>query len=248
MSVRQTRIPTPKGSKILHASLRLQGRPDPLLVHVKVASGSDLSEATEKLEREAKTLAELPAHFSEDWSGFQYMKEFEYDHKDGILPAHAVAPKFYGYYVPEGRVDRMLLRPFIVFEDCGMPIDVNRMSANDRATVYSFAHRLHRRGIVHGAIEAPNVLVQPGPLSKPPSQRSIDTPSYRIVNWGAALQSSSVTRKEWDRLTHDEVEDAKEAFYGKFVLRSKPLKKSGYEVIARKHWVHHKPVYRWVDV
>ena len=32
-----------------------------------------------------------------------------------------------------------------------------------------------------------NVLVQPGPLTVPPSNRSLDEPSYRIIDFGRGI-------------------------------------------------------------
>ena len=52
-----------------------------------------------------------------------------------------------------------------------------------------------------------NVLVQPGPLTDPPERRSLDTPSFRIVDFGRGE-----VYKEHADMTRDERERARDAF------------------------------------
>lgn len=138
LSLRDTELPSSKDCRVFQASIHLPGYSDSLLADVKVASGKDLKTAIHKLENEASMYAsEIPAYFSEDWTGFQYMTEFEYDHDDGKLPVSAIVPKFYGYYVPEGKVDSVLLSPILLFEDCGVPIDVEKLSVDDRWVLFA---------------------------------------------------------------------------------------------------------------
>ena len=42
----------------------------------------------------------------------------------------------------------------------------------------------HDAGFVHSAPTADKILVQPGPLTVPPSQRSFDDPSWRLIDFG----------------------------------------------------------------
>jgi hypothetical protein len=43
---------------------------------------------------------------------------------------------------------------------------------------------MHQQDVLQGSFAARNFLVQPGPLHLPPSSRSLDTPSFRIVDFG----------------------------------------------------------------
>src|SRR5258708_6307521 len=43
---------------------------------------------------------------------------------------------------------------------------------------------LHKFGFLQGSTYPRNILVQPGPLSNPPSKRSLTTPSFRIIDFG----------------------------------------------------------------
>lgn len=51
--------------------------------------------------------------------------------------------------------------------------------------------------IVQGSFYVRNIMVQPGPLSVPPEQRSYDTPSFRIIDFGRGRCW------EWDRSKPD---------------------------------------------
>jgi hypothetical protein len=43
---------------------------------------------------------------------------------------------------------------------------------------------LHQHGFLQQSTYARNMLVQPGPLTVPPMERSLDTPSFRIIDFG----------------------------------------------------------------
>lgn len=53
-----------------------------------------------------------------------------------------------------------------------------------RDEVYSLFLHLHNADFVHNSPFVRNILVQPGPLTRPPSQRSIKTPSFRLIDFG----------------------------------------------------------------
>ena len=46
-----------------------------------------------------------------------------------------------------------------------------------------FAH-LHFANFLHNSAYSRNILVQPGPLTRPPRERSLMTPSFRIIDFG----------------------------------------------------------------
>jgi hypothetical protein len=45
-------------------------------------------------------------------------------------------------------------------------------------------NRLHEANFIQGSFYERNILVQPGPLTLPRSDRSLDKPSYRIIDFG----------------------------------------------------------------
>jgi hypothetical protein len=46
---------------------------------------------------------------------------------------------------------------------------------------------LHNAGFLQGSIYPRNILIQPGPLTLPPSKRSLASPSFRIIDFGRAV-------------------------------------------------------------
>ena len=44
--------------------------------------------------------------------------------------------------------------------------------------------RLHINNYIHNSFYQRNVLVQPGPLTRPPEERSMKMPSYRVIDFG----------------------------------------------------------------
>ncbi len=49
---------------------------------------------------------------------------------------------------------------------------------------------------MQGSIYARNIVVQPGPLSAPPDERSDDTPSFRIIDFGRMRMRTSYSDNE----------------------------------------------------
>ena len=45
---------------------------------------------------------------------------------------------------------------------------------------------LHNAGFIQGSVYPRNILIQPGPLTLPPSKRSLASPSFRIIDFGRA--------------------------------------------------------------
>ena len=47
--------------------------------------------------------------------------------------------------------------------------------------------RLHEAGWVQGSVAYRNTVVQKGPLYLPPEERTMDEPSFRIIDFGRAV-------------------------------------------------------------
>ncbi|KAK0203894.1 hypothetical protein DFS33DRAFT_841738 [Desarmillaria ectypa] len=235
-------------SKVLLGKLHL---PEPLVarsstaqfeVAVKLARSDH--ESHKMLRTEAKLYdSAIPRYLTGDWSGFHFLEDAVYD-GDGIVPVAAVVPKFYGFYIPVHRDYTGLLSPILLMEECGTPIDVKRLTPKDRELIYSFAIRIHRCGVSQGSFFDRNVLVQPGPLSVPPSMRSLSTPSFRVIDFGRGERREDLTKREWKAICEDEMIDVKEAIYGELKRVSKHAHGSGKQIaFARKYWSTRKPTY-----
>jgi hypothetical protein len=67
--------------------------------------------------------------------------------------------------------------------------------------------RLHLSGFLQKSAFKKNILVQPGPLTVPPPERSLDSPSFRIIDFGRALRRPPRNQKEWLDEREAEVKD-----------------------------------------
>lgn len=127
-------------SSVHRALLQLLWVDSGITVAVKIASSD--SGASRMLFHEAKIYASLPEHLMDDWSGFHYMEEAQ-ENGDGIVPVHAVVPKFYGCYVPmtkdKHRSQTRELMPLLLIEDCGRPVVPESLTREQR---YSFRYSM----------------------------------------------------------------------------------------------------------
>ncbi|KAH9903253.1 hypothetical protein C8Q73DRAFT_45000 [Cubamyces lactineus] len=125
----------------------------------------------------------------------------EYD----VFPA--LVPKFFGFYAPAAENGSPIYREhsncgrddtcqttwpthILLLEECGKPIDPHSMSREEREKCYKLYEELHEAGFLQGSSYLRNMLVQPGPLSVPHAQRTMDTPSYRLIDFGRGEASS----------------------------------------------------------
>ena len=83
-----------------------------------------------------------------------------------------------------------------------VPHTVHSMLTNvpvlPRLNCMQLVKRLHVAGFMQNSMYARNVLVQPGPLSAPPSVRSYATPSFRIIDFGRAVALSHLPARAYD--------------------------------------------------
>ncbi|KAM5546088.1 hypothetical protein V8D89_000214 [Ganoderma adspersum] len=172
------------------------------------------------LANEGKVYSELPRHTQEEYCGFNIVPPCNYP-----VPVGAIVPKFYGYYVPMGEDGEAMkgyneergvhrwcdesgecevewTSPILLMEECGTPVKPAKFSADERTECFSLLHRLHKLNILQGSPYVRNVLVQPGPLTDPLERRSLDTPSFRVVDFGRGevyTERADMTREERER-------------------------------------------------
>ncbi|KAF8905708.1 hypothetical protein CPB85DRAFT_1224568 [Mucidula mucida] len=223
-------------SRVYRARFRL---PIPLTARsssgdVTVAAKTPLSDANSHrmLRHEAKMYSSaIPSYLTEEWTGYHFVSEAMYD-GDGVVPVAAVVPKFYGFYVPEHWSYRGLLSPIMLLEECGTPIDREELWPKDREVLYSFVVRLQRAGVCHGSFKSANALQQPGPISAPPPERSLDTPSFRLIDFGRTEKREDVSEREWRALCREEMDDVKDEIYGRRKAMRDPV--SGRKYTTRR--------------
>ncbi|KAI5831343.1 hypothetical protein K523DRAFT_335844 [Schizophyllum commune Tattone D] len=149
----------------------------------------------------------MPKHLSEHWSGYNIRKPLR-----APTPLGAVVPQCFGYYVPEAEEARgQYLSPILLVEDGGDQVTDKRLDASEdeRQECADMYLRLHEAGWVHGSVAYRNTVVQKGPLYLPPEERTMDEPSFRIIDFGRAVKDE----KEGHELRWLENEDVLKCFH-----------------------------------
>lgn len=167
----------------------------PLTAKVRVAAKLSI-EHDKHLVNEAKTYQSFPQHIFEHWSGYNVMPPLH-----DPVPLGAVAPQFYGYYIPEEQAEGassepQYLSPILLLEDCGVPIDADTLDKDEKQECASLYYRLHQAGFTHYSVAERNIVVQPGPLSELPALRRMDgARSFRLIDFGRTEPNQRGTRE-----------------------------------------------------
>ncbi|KIK65213.1 hypothetical protein GYMLUDRAFT_83088 [Collybiopsis luxurians FD-317 M1] len=74
--------------------------------------------------------------------------------------------------------------PLLLVEECGQDIEPSDFSPDERNECFAILLRLHHANFVHNSFYVRNFLKQPGPLTKPFRERSLDSPSFRLIDFG----------------------------------------------------------------
>ncbi|KAJ6465964.1 hypothetical protein C8R47DRAFT_46337 [Mycena vitilis] len=193
---RQSRIGCGHHSNVYRASFSLPPPLDAGHMAVVAKLAVPRKEAREFLRHEATTYDSFPAHLSQEFCGYALVPGIKYP-----VPVGAVVPKFFGYYIPEhpgydaGNIAEP--SPILLLEECGTPVDPQTLSHDNKAECFSLFLRLHVSGFLQKSPFKKNILVQPGPLTAPPQERSLQSPSFRVIDFGRALRRPPGNRKEW---------------------------------------------------
>ncbi|KAJ7667086.1 hypothetical protein B0H17DRAFT_258578 [Mycena rosella] len=196
---RQSRVGSGHHSNVYRASFR---PPSPLETashsHVTVAVKVAVPrrEAREFLDHEAATYGAFPEHLAHEFCGYMLVPGIKFP-----VPVGAVVPKFFGYYVPEhagyDACNTAEPSPILLLEECGSPIEPQHLSHDNKAECFSMFLRLHLSGFLQQSAFKANVVVQPGPLTVSPQKRSLELPSFRIIDFGRAVRRPPKNPKGW---------------------------------------------------
>ncbi|KAF8521686.1 hypothetical protein JB92DRAFT_2890185 [Gautieria morchelliformis] len=172
-----------RGPYCTHIQQRNRCTRVPLTVKVRVAAKLSI-EHDPHLAAEAQNYESFSSHLFEHWNGLNVMEPLFHP-----VPVGAVVPQYYGCYVPENMGDQsdrkeMYLSPILLLENCGVPIEPEKLGIDDREECASLFFRFHRANWVHGSVAPRNVVVQDGPLTEPPGCRQSATKSFRLIDFG----------------------------------------------------------------
>ncbi|KAF2489571.1 hypothetical protein BU16DRAFT_566684 [Lophium mytilinum] len=136
----------------------------------------------------------------------QRKKEKDGDGEERMVRIEPIVPTFYGYYEWEGNVtaeelEKASLKELpalcekqkcgsLLMEDCGRRLGDPFSHVWEGVQpdwidgIRKLYDRLHTLGFAHNSSYPRNIVVQPGPLSQPLCHRSMEHPSFRIIDLG----------------------------------------------------------------
>lgn len=87
--------------------------------------------------------------------------------------------------------------------------------AQRRTECHSLYLRFHAEGYLHQSPYIRNVVVQPGPLTRHPQERSLATPSFRLIDFGRSISVEEQVAKMpiKEGLTDEQIKEEKERAY-----------------------------------
>lgn len=138
---------------------------------------------SEHLRNEAASYMKFPDHFFEHWNGYNVIHPLS-----DPTPVGAVVPQFYGYYTPDESNKPVgkgtFMSPILLLEHCGTQVDPGSLSIDHKQECFALLRRLHIAGYVHNSYFQRNVVMQKGPLTVSPFNRSEEHLRFRLIDFG----------------------------------------------------------------
>ncbi|THH06193.1 hypothetical protein EW145_g4252 [Phellinidium pouzarii] len=139
------------------------------------------------LRDEAESYQAFPSHMFEHWNGYNVLQPMHHP-----TPVGAVAPQFYGFYVPDKSNDPVkagrYMSPILLLEHCGVQVNPEKLSFDHKQECFSLLRRLHAAGYMHNSVYQRNILMQYGPLQMSPFQRSKEHLRFRLIDYGRTVK------------------------------------------------------------
>lgn len=90
-----------------------------------------------------------------------------------------------------------------------------------RTECHSLYLRLHSEGYLHNSTYIRNIVMQPGPLSRHPEERSYLTPSFRLIDFGRSVNiEEKVLKMEFkEGLTEEEKRAQRDREYYSWAMK-----------------------------
>ncbi|TFY71843.1 hypothetical protein EVG20_g1149 [Dentipellis fragilis] len=171
----------PNAAHLVRLPYPLSARSPSKQVTVNMKVAMQRQSARDMLENETETYNTFPRHLMEDWCGYNLPTP---EHAFPV-PATAVIPKFFGYYKPDFDFELEKDKASDKSDDEGYHGDWDI----DWKTAVSLSIQrtlIWTQGVVQNSFFTRNIVMQPGPLTLPPEKRSIDRPSFRVIDFGRA--------------------------------------------------------------
>ncbi|KAJ3552620.1 hypothetical protein NM688_g4057 [Phlebia brevispora] len=155
--------------------LKARSRNGQVVVAAKLGNGTTRDK--KHLLQEGGVYNGMPQHLMEDWDGFNIVPPLALPEKHRVYDDEVLKDLYSTDFCSSPS-------PILLMEECGTCIVADDFTLDQRSECYSLILRLNNAGITQGSFYPRNVLIQPGPLTAPPGDRSLKTPSFRIVDFG----------------------------------------------------------------
>ncbi|KAJ3976098.1 hypothetical protein EV361DRAFT_945578 [Lentinula raphanica] len=134
------------------------------------------------LKEEAVNYQRFGMQFSQHWTGYTLANPLH-----DPTPMGAITPTFYGYYTKEGSSNsNEYFSPLLLLEDCGKPIEPEKLDFDDRQECAALVLRLHYHGWTQGSFWPRNIVMQHGDHADFPLMRSANDRRFRLIDFGRA--------------------------------------------------------------
>uniref|UniRef100_A0A0W0GEJ5 Protein kinase domain-containing protein n=1 Tax=Moniliophthora roreri TaxID=221103 RepID=A0A0W0GEJ5_MONRR len=104
----------------------------------------------------------------------------------------------------------MYFSPLLLLEDCGDPIDPEKLNLDDRHECAALLFRFHHHGWTHGSFFPRNILMRRGDHADYPMERSEKDKRFRLIDFGRSRYLEDLAaddekgRNEWDKTRFEE--------------------------------------------
>ncbi|KIJ15026.1 hypothetical protein PAXINDRAFT_99805 [Paxillus involutus ATCC 200175] len=171
---------------------KLYDKPVPRTARFLVAAKLSLP-GDDHLEREAQNYLKFPAHFFQHWNGYNIVSSLQ-----DPTPIGPVVPQFFGYYVPHIKLTwiNYCLSPILLIEHCGKPVDILKLTLDDRQECQALLLRFHLAGWLHESFAPRNILVrEEHPTTSPLERTTNPTHKFRLIDFGRSKESTDSTER-----------------------------------------------------
>ncbi|KAF8835879.1 hypothetical protein BDN67DRAFT_974822 [Paxillus ammoniavirescens] len=145
------------------------------------------------LAREAQNYLKFPAHFFQYWNGYNIVPSLQ-----DPTPIGPVVPQFFGYYVPFSGtcIWPNILSPIMLIEHCGKPVDILKLTLDDRQECEALLLRFHLAGWLHESFAPRNILVQEEHPTTSPLERTMNpTHKFRLIDFGRSRECTDSSER-----------------------------------------------------
>lgn len=90
-----------------------------------------------------------------------------------------------------------------------------------RTECHSLYLRFHSEGYLHQSTYTRNIVMQPGPLTRHPQERSLSTPSFRLIDFGRSINIEEQVSKMKlaEGLTPEQIKEERAKAYRAWGMR-----------------------------